>query len=69
MQTTPKPLAKIEKLKVSQMSLVAKFMALDPIARDAFEERAAILEYDAGLTRAEAERQAFILVMEAYGDG
>lgn len=69
MQTAPKPLSKIEKSKVSQMSLVAKFMALDPIARCAFEERAAILEYDAGLSRAEAERQAFILVMDAYRDG
>lgn len=69
MQTAPKPLARIEKPKVSQVSLVAKFMALDPIARDVFEERAAILEYDAGLSRAEAERQAFIQVMDAYRDG
>lgn len=30
---------------------------------EAFEERAAILEFDAGLTRAEAERQA----RQAYG--
>ena len=30
----------------------------DEEADDAFEERAGILEYEAGLTRAEAERQA-----------
>lgn len=31
-------------------------------ARDAFEERAAILEFDAGLARIDAERQALALV-------
>ncbi|MCK8786743.1 hypothetical protein M0638_20435 [Roseomonas sp. NAR14] len=31
--------------------------------RDAFEERAAILEFDAGLPRAEAERLAWVEVM------
>ncbi|MCK8787742.1 hypothetical protein M0638_25605 [Roseomonas sp. NAR14] len=31
--------------------------------RDAYEERAAILEYDAGLTREEAERLAWDEVM------
>ncbi len=35
---------------------------LDESARDAFEERAAILEFDAGLPRIEAERQALVLV-------
>ena len=30
--------------------------------RDAFEERAAILEYDAGLSREEAEHEAWTLV-------
>jgi hypothetical protein len=34
--------------------------------RTAFEERAAILEYDAGLSREEAERQA---TAEVYGSG
>ena len=29
-----------------------------------FEERAAILEFDAGLTRDEAERQALAMVLE-----
>lgn len=33
---------------------VARFFA----AKEAFEERAAILEFDAGLSRSEAERQA-----------
>lgn len=31
------------------------------MAHEAFEERAAILEFDAGLTRAEAERRAWAL--------
>jgi len=31
--------------------------------RDAFEERAAIMEYDGGLSRDEAERAAWMLVM------
>lgn len=50
----------------SQRSLVASYMALDPIARELFEERAAILEYEAGLARADAERQAFHMVMQRY---
>ena len=50
----------------SQMSLVARYMALHPIARDAFEERAAILEHDAGLSRQDAEAEAFRLVMQAF---
>ena len=38
---------------------VARFVStLDPDAREFFEERAAILEFEAGLSRAEAERQA-----------
>lgn len=35
--------------------------------RFTFEERAAILEYDGGLTREEAELQARQLVAEKYG--
>ena len=31
--------------------------------REAFEERAAIIEYDGGLSRSEAERAAWVLVM------
>ena len=39
--------------------VVARFVAgLDADAREFFEERAAILEFEAGLSRAEAERQA-----------
>lgn len=38
---------------------VARFVAtLDPDAQEFFEERAAILEFEAGLARADAERQA-----------
>jgi hypothetical protein len=32
--------------------------------RENFEERAAILEYDAGMTRAEAEAKALKMVLE-----
>lgn len=53
---------------MSPMSLVAKYMALDDVARELFEERAAILEYDAGLPRPEAEAEAFRMVMQAYRD-
>ncbi|MEP1613532.1 MAG: hypothetical protein ABJL72_16635 [Roseobacter sp.] len=63
---TAKALTPNRNSTLSQMSLVAKFMALDPIALDAFEERAAILEYDAGLSRADAEREAFTQVMQAF---
>ncbi|MCA9691085.1 MAG: hypothetical protein R3A51_14610 [Nannocystaceae bacterium] len=35
--------------------------------RDAWEERAAILEFDAGLPRARAEREARRMVLEALG--
>ena len=35
--------------------------------REAFEERAGILEYDAGFTRAEAEARAFAEVRDSYG--
>jgi hydrogenase maturation factor len=35
--------------------------------RDAYEERAAILEFDAGLSREDAERQARELVMRLCG--
>lgn len=57
--------SKQQESRKSQESLVAKFMALDPIAHDRFNERAAILEYDAGMTRAEAERKAYRDVMQA----
>lgn len=33
--------------------------------RDAFEERAAIMEFDGGLTREEAEREAWALVVDS----
>lgn len=63
---TDKPLIGIKNTVLSQQSLVAKYMALDPVALDAFEERAAILQFDAGLSREEAERQAFFQVMDAF---
>lgn len=58
--------------------LVARAVALlDEADREAFEERAAIMEYDGGLPRREAERRALVLVQagqrarrqRADGDG
>ncbi len=39
----------------------------DEGVREAYEERAAILEYVLGLSRARAERMAFSEVIEKYG--
>lgn len=36
-------------------------------AREAFEERSAIMEYDGGLRRLDAERQALIQTLSQYG--
>ena len=36
------------------------------VAREAFEERAAIMEFDGGLSRAEAERAAWVLVRNLH---
>lgn len=38
--------------------------AMTPDEREAFEERAAILEYDTGMTRKEAERKALEMVKQ-----
>ena len=38
---------------------------LSPEQREHYEERAAIMEYDGGLTRAEAERRAMEAVCDA----
>lgn len=47
---------------------VARAVAhLDPCQREAFEERAGILEYDAGLPRIDAERQALTDVQRRFG--
>ena len=35
--------------------------------QEAFEERAAILEFEAGLSRVRAERLAFLEIIEKYG--
>ncbi|MFN7186282.1 MAG: hypothetical protein ACK5R5_02085 [Alphaproteobacteria bacterium] len=45
-------------LKTHKAELLAYFA--EEAARDFYEERAAILEYDAGLSREEAEAQAFV---------
>ena len=36
---------------------------MTPTQREDYEERAAILEYDAGFSRSEAERRARVMVM------
>ena len=42
-------------------------MTPDELARDLFEERAAIREFDGGQDRAEAERQAWVEAYRAAG--
>ena len=47
-------------------------MTLPPLTeaqRSAWEERSAILEFDAGLSRAEAEREALRLVLKREAQG
>lgn len=51
-----------EEPALSQMSQMSQAM-LDEDEHDAFEERAAILEYDEHLSRAEAERRAMARVI------
>lgn len=43
--------------------MIAKHPTLTPAEREAWSERAGILEFDAGLPRAEAERRAFAIVL------
>ena len=45
------------------VDLIAWRQALDADALEFFEERAAILEYEAGLPRAEAEARAYALTV------
>ena len=43
--------------------MTAKQPPLTPAEREDYTERAAILEFEAGLPRAEAERRAFAIVL------
>lgn len=53
---------------VPRDAAVARLVALlDEDRREAFEERAGILEFDARLPRDEAERQALIQTLARYG--
>lgn len=61
--TTP-PTATPEPLDQHVRRIVAR---LDAGRREAFEERAAIVEYDAGLPREEAERRALLDVLANLG--
>jgi hypothetical protein len=45
-------------LAAALAAAAAPFKAADADRRDAFEERAAIMEYEGGMSRAEAERRA-----------
>ena len=47
-------------------SMIHILDSLDESIREEFEERAAILEYDANLPRVIAEEQAFKLVVNKY---
>ena len=40
------------------------FASLSDDERMEYEERAAIMEYDGGLSRAEAEKRAFLIIFE-----
>ena len=40
---------------------------LDSAAREFFEERAGIIEFEGGLSRAEAERRAYVETIGRYG--
>lgn len=42
------------------------YRSLTPDQREFFDERAGIIEYEAGAPRGEAERQAAVLVAEHY---
>ncbi|MEO1749775.1 MAG: hypothetical protein AAFR27_14390 [Pseudomonadota bacterium] len=54
---------------LAEPSLIARYTALDPIAKDAFQERAAILEYQDGMTRPQAELEALRMVMHTIQQG
>lgn len=44
---------------------VAQWLAKQtPATRELFDERAAIMEFDAGMTRAEAEKRAMEMIIE-----
>lgn len=64
MSTPTPPTPPTEPLDEHVRRIVAR---LDAGRREAFEERAAIVEYDAGLPREEAERRALLDVLANLG--
>lgn len=52
------------KVQVSQKSLVARFMALDPDVNAAFEEMVGQFVHEYELTTEDAEARAFVQVMD-----
>ena len=59
-----------QRSQVSQLSQpVGSESTEDEAAREAFEERAAIMEYDGGLSREDAERHAAVGFRDQYAPG
>lgn len=63
---THRALINIQKSKVSQKSLVARFMAQDPDVHAVFQELVARLVREAGMDNEQAEAQAFVQIMDAF---
>ena len=52
---------------VQDEALAHQVELLDSAAREFFEERAGIIEFEGGLSRAEAERRAYLETREHFG--
>jgi len=59
----------LEALKISKTEAVKKSSEVEAAEREEYEERAAIMEFDGGLSRVEAERQAFERILARRGIG
>lgn len=62
------PPEKARRGDLSRMSRVAKLMAGNREAYDRFDQTAAVLEYDQGMPRQEAEYEAMRRVLENYDE-
>lgn len=63
---THRALINIQKSKVSQKSLVARFTAQDPDVHAVFQEMVATLVREAGMNNEQAEAQAVVQIMDAF---
>ena len=52
---------------VQDEALAHQVELLNRVAREFFEERAGIIEFDGGFSRAEAERRAYLETIARYG--